>query len=162
MLIFVKKQTGETICTLNVEASDTIDRVKDKIKNKEWIPKNQQRLTYRGELLRDERTLEDYRVGSRDELILLLTSGVQLFVKVGADKTITLDDMKARDTIDNVKAKLQDKEGIPSDQQRLSFEDVELEDGRTLSSYDIPPCATLTMVKGATTNFPFAGAVEIC
>ena len=77
----------------------------------------------------------------------MVQTTMQIFVKTETGKKITLD-VEESDTIESIKAKIQDTEYIPPNQQRLIFaEEHDLEDSRTLSDYDIEEDSTMHLAQ---------------
>nr|GEZ36335.1 hypothetical protein [Tanacetum cinerariifolium] len=142
MTILIKTVNGVNI-PIEVKSSDTVNKVKALIQDKLAIPSDQQILFFHERELDDRCTLHSYFICWDSTLTLMSNSQerVKILVKNG-EKTIRLE-CERSNTISSLKAKIQEEEGIPSDQQMLFFDGNELGNQRTLAHYNIYDKGTL-------------------
>ncbi|KAF8332390.1 uncharacterized protein EI90DRAFT_3055483 [Cantharellus anzutake] len=125
----------------------TVGELKDAIQDKEGILPVHYKIIFKGEQLGDARRLADYRIFPGDYVLLVprLPSTHVFFVKPPTRKYITIQ-FTDLCTVEQLKDVIQDKEGIPPDQQRLMFKGVQLEDAGCLGDYMIGPDDTVHLL----------------
>lgn len=146
MNISIQFEAGK-ILTLAVNSSDTVDDVKAKIQEIEQIPIPQQDLILGNQLLECGASLSDYHIGRETTLRLMLRwsrGEMQIYAKTEAGKVITLDTCSS-DFIIQIKANIQEIEGIPAELQGLVYKREELDNFRRLADYNIRNHSTLRL-----------------
>lgn len=151
--------TGKTTTVEVGEPSNTVEHLKAQIQDREGIPPEQQRLFFAGKELEDGQTLKECNVKYHSELHLInrVHDMMPIYAKTETGKTVKLN-VNPGDTIENVKAKIQDKEGIPSRWQQLYFAGKQLENSRTLLHYSIKTTVELELClqdQGIETTFTY-------
>lgn len=142
MVIFIHASRSAHASTgLHVQRSDTVEQVLRRVAQQTGATGS---LRFNSAQLEEGRTLGDYGIQT-GSVLELDEGGMDIFVKTLTGRTIGLD-VEPTDTIEDVKRKVQEYEGVPPACQRLIFVGQNLEDDRTLSDYNIQRRSTLHYV----------------
>ncbi|CAN6339115.1 unnamed protein product [Urochloa humidicola] len=149
MQIHVKEPLQGLIFTVDVNSTDTIDNIKNKIEYNHGFPKGRQCLIFANEQLEEKRTLADYNICKESTLLLVLHpclgGSMQISVKKLTGKTFTFR-AESSDTINSDKVKVYEMDGTRPTHQLFIFADKQLEDSRTLAYYNIKNESTIDLV----------------
>ena len=146
-IIYIKALDGNSI-TIDIKPSDTIVNIKEKIYEIGGIPPNEQDLFFNRMQLEDAKTLSDYNIHNLSTVNLVILPfkiDNKIFVKTLDGRKITLD-IQQKDSVLNVKEKLQDEEGISQNEQKLYYIGRQLVDDRALNDYYIKNRSILHIV----------------
>ena len=146
-IIYIKALDGNSI-TIDIKPSDTIFNIKEKIYEKRGISTNEQDLFFNRIQLEDAKTLSDYNIHNLSTVNLVILPfkiDNKIFVKTLDGRAITLDIHK-KDSVLNIKEKIEDKEGISPNEQKLYCIGRQLVDDRSLNDYYIKNRSILHLV----------------
>lgn len=144
--IFVQVMHQEII-TLEVDSSDTIGNLKEKIKDKKGFPVEEQLLFFQSKTqMEDDRTVSDYNIQNKSTVKLSLQIyRLEVTILTEGRRPVTLE-VNATDSILELKREIQDMTGVPLKQQCLSFAGIELENERTIFAYNIQNKSSINLV----------------
>ena len=146
MQIHVKEPLQGLTFTVDVDSSDTIDKIKSKIENNHGFPKGRQCLIFANEQPEGKRTLAEYNICKESNLLLVLypcrRGSILIFVKMLTGNTVTFK-AKSSDTVNSIKVQIYEMNGIRPIHLRIIFDGRQLEGSRTLVYYNIKNESTL-------------------
>ena len=142
--VFIKSLDNWTTTSVNIHASDTIDTLKRCISG---IPPSHQKLIFYRHVLMNSKTVKDYDIKMGDTIHVTDMRDIQVFVKTIKGKTVVIPAVPSL-TVDKLMKRIESKVGIPANQMRLIFHLYQLENGRTLSDYNIQNNSTLFLLLG--------------
>lgn len=154
VMVFVKTLTGQTIM-LTVTPRDTVAQVKEKIERQEGIPIRKQRLIFVGEQLHDDHFFLDYRIEHESAVHLVLREGnsFEIYVQAPSGRSYVFE-VNPEDSVEQLKNKLRDREGVPREIQQFYHNDELLENDCSFTDCGVTAGTTLRLAvdRGRTTQ----------
>lgn len=156
--VFIRISESKTIA-LDVTSTDTVLNIKEQIQSKQMIPLTEQRLIYGSRQLEDNFRLSYYNIRKESTLHLaskLRGGSTQIYINKPNGELITLAvNLNQNETIESIKNRIQDLEGIPLVQQILVFSQKQLNNNHTLAHYCIKESSTLHLLFNINSTFKF-------
>ena len=145
VMVFLKTLTGQTIM-LTVTPRDTVAQVKAMIEQQEGIPIAKQRLIFVGNQLHDDHYFLDYRIEHESAVHLVVREGdsFEVYVRAPSGRSHVFE-VNPGDSVDQLKTKLRDREGIPCDIQQFFHNGQVLDSNRSLLENNVISGATLRL-----------------